>query len=162
MVDEAAVLIAFAICVVLPSTLVYLAVGYPKRKWLFWTTACLVNPGLLLLPFLELFSATHKLENLVRGVYGTAMLTSGPGGLLVSALCGGFEGNFPADKNWSYFIILLITLFGQWVGIWFLGRRMLRDGHKALGTRGVILGFIFFGMFVIGLVHGLFFALTHS
>jgi hypothetical protein len=162
MINEAGLLVVLGFLVVLPSVFIVLAVNISRRRTLFWTIACLLYPCYLLLPFLNLFSAEYEQGMVLEGVYGFAMLTSGPGGIAVSSLCGGFTGNFPADNSWLYFIILLAVVLIQMIGLWFLGKRMLRNKYKPLGKRGFILIIIFFGMFVFGFIHVIVWGLHHS
>jgi len=117
MINDLGLLFVFGFLVVIPVIFIVLAVNQPKRRTLFWTIACLLYPFYLLLPFLSLFAAEHKPGMVIEGVYGIAMLTSGPGGIAVSALCDGFTGNFPADNNWLYFIILLAVVPVQMAGL---------------------------------------------
>jgi hypothetical protein len=158
MVNEGSIVLLFGVCVLLPIVLMMSAMKSQTRKTLFWTLACLVNPVLMLIPFFELFSPAFEIDNLLSDVYGTAMLTGGPLGFLVSILFGGFNGNFPYDRNWLYFAVLLIAWLIQWAGIWLLGNHSIRR-KKEINT--FLLFSIFLVMFAFGCIHTILFALCH-
>jgi hypothetical protein len=161
MVNVFGLFVTLGFLVGLPSVFIALAVSKPKRRYLFWTIACLLYPIYLALPFLEFLSPEYEPKRVLEGIHGVAMLTSGPGGYAVSEFCGGFKGNFPYDNDWSYFIILLMVMLLQMICLWFLGMRLLRNKDKPLGKRGFVLIAVIAGMAVTGLVHGFVFMLHH-
>ncbi len=130
-----------------------LAQHYSHRKVGLWEFACIIpTVGWICWSWALLIIMDFESGySVIATVSFWLLFISGPLGIL---LTWNMEFGTPYDVSWSYFMALLLATSGQWLLIWFIGKKLINRNDGVRLTKTITIGSMFLFMLVCGLVHG--------